>query len=250
LRLLTLDIETAPNTGYCWGLWQQNISLSQLIESGYMLCWAAKWTDKRGIFSRSKGDDDFLTCLHALLNECDAVIHWNGARFDMPWINSEFLRADPSLLPPSPYKQIDLLRTVRSQFKFPSNKLDYVAQALGLGHKTKGMSMDDWKGCMSNDERSWKKMLSYNKRDVSLTEKVYFKLLPWIKNHPNVNLHEPLQRDSMKCPTCGSDNFIARGDIASGGGVYKRYSCHDCGHWFRGHEQVNKINVKNKTSNV
>ena len=250
MRLLTLDIETAPNTGYCWGLWQQNISLSQLIESGYMLCWAAKWTDKRGIFSRSKGDDDFLTCLHALLNECDAVIHWNGARFDMPWINSEFLRADPSLLPPSPYKQIDLLRTVRSQFKFPSNKLDYVAQALGLGHKTKGMSMDDWKGCMSNDERSWKKMLSYNKRDVSLTEKVYFKLLPWIKNHPNVNLHEPLQRDSMKCPTCGSDNFIARGDIASGGSVYKRYSCHDCGHWFRGHEQVNKINVKNKTSNV
>jgi predicted RNA-binding Zn-ribbon protein involved in translation (DUF1610 family) len=245
---LTLDIETAPNTGYCWGLWQQNISLNQLIESGYILCWAAKWTDKKGIFSRSKGDADFLTCLHALLSEADAVIHWNGQRFDMPWVHSEMLLA--GILPPSPYKQIDLLRTVRSQFKFPSNKLDYVSQALGLGHKTKGMSMDDWKGCMANDEKSWKKMLSYNKKDVALTEKCYFRLLPWIKNHPNINLHEPLQRDSMKCPTCGSENFIARGDIASGGGVYKRYSCHDCGHWFRGHEQVNKINVKNKTSNV
>tara|TARA_R110000751_G_scaffold20113_1_gene59359 strand:- start:1227 stop:1868 length:642 start_codon:yes stop_codon:yes gene_type:complete len=213
-----------------------------------MLCWAAKWTTKRGVFSRSKGDEDFLTCLHALLSEADAVIHYNGQRFDMPWVHSEMLLA--GILPPSPYKQIDLLRTVRSQFKFPSNKLDYVSQALGIGHKTKGMSMDDWKGCMANDEKSWKKMITYNKRDVSLTEKVYFKLLPWIKNHPNQNLYEDKVIDKMRCPTCGSEHFIARGNIATSSGVYKRYSCNECHHWFRGHEQIAKINVKNKTSNV
>jgi len=216
----------------------QNISLSQLLESGYILCWAAKWTDKKGVYSRSKGDKDFLSCLHALLCDCDAVIHYNGTKFDMPWINSEFLLA--GLPPPSPYKNIDLLRTVRSQFRFPSNKLDYVATALGIGHKNKNMSMDDWKGAMNDDPKSWAKMIRYNKNDVKLTAELYFELLPWIKGHPNSSLYRQFDgRDGgMGCPKCDSKDIIARGNIKTDGAVYKRYSCKSCNSWFRG-----KVNI-------
>ena len=74
-----------------------------------------------------------LEGIHSLLDEADAVCHYNGTKFDMPTLNKEFLVH--RMTPPPPMKQIDLLRVVKSQFRFPSNKLDYVAQRLGLGKK-------------------------------------------------------------------------------------------------------------------
>ena len=47
MKILILDIETSPHTGFHWGLFQQNISIGQLIESSTVLCWAAKWLGKR-----------------------------------------------------------------------------------------------------------------------------------------------------------------------------------------------------------
>lgn len=43
MKILMLDIEVSPNTAHVWGLWQQNVSINQLMESSYTLCWAAKW---------------------------------------------------------------------------------------------------------------------------------------------------------------------------------------------------------------
>ena len=87
--------------------------------------------------------------------------------------------------PPSQFKQLDLLQTTRQQFRFPSNKLDYVSQQLGLGSKTKHMGMEMWRDCMDGCPKAWKIMKRYNMQDVRLTEKYYKRLLPWIKNHPN-----------------------------------------------------------------
>ena len=46
-KILSLDIETAPAKVYCWGLWDQNIGINQIVEDGYVLCWCAKWIDKK-----------------------------------------------------------------------------------------------------------------------------------------------------------------------------------------------------------
>ena len=43
MKILLLDIETAPNIVHSWGLWQQNIGLPQIVKSGYTICWSAKW---------------------------------------------------------------------------------------------------------------------------------------------------------------------------------------------------------------
>ena len=43
MKVLFLDIETSPNVAHVWGIWQQNVSLNQLMESSYTMCWAAKW---------------------------------------------------------------------------------------------------------------------------------------------------------------------------------------------------------------
>ena len=130
------DAETSPLTVYSWGLWQQNISIGQIIDSSFVMCWAAKWLGTDQILFDSvkrSGKKKMLLRLYKLLDEADAVIHYNGSKFDVPVVNKEFLLQGWN--PPSSYQQIDLLKTARQRFKFPSNKLDYVANALGFGKK-------------------------------------------------------------------------------------------------------------------
>jgi predicted RNA-binding Zn-ribbon protein involved in translation (DUF1610 family) len=152
----------------------------------------------------------------------------------MPTINKEFVLN--SFSPPSPYKQIDLLRVVRSNFRFPSNKLDYVSQRLGLGEKVQHEGMALWTKCMKGDNDAWERMQEYNIQDVVLLESLYNKLLPWIKTHPNRNLFS----ESAVCPTCGGSSIQKRGQAISLSGTYQRYQCRDCGSWSQGTKSLRK----------
>lgn len=109
--------------------------------------------------------------------------------------------------PPAPYKQIDLLQVVKSNFKFPSNKLDYISQRLGLGQKVEHEGMALWTKCMKGDKAAWQRMEEYNIQDVVLLEDLYKRILPWIKNHPNMNVY----KDGPICPTCGDEHLQKRG---------------------------------------
>jgi DNA polymerase elongation subunit (family B) len=238
LKILTLDIETAPNQVYTWGLWKQNIAVNQIVKSGHILSWSAKWTDKKDTINRNLFEDgktSMLRGIHTCLDEADTVVHYNGIKFDIPWINGEM--AKERLAPPSPFRQVDLLRVVRNQFNFPSNKLEYVAKALGVGKKTDIMTFEDWVGCMNDDPASWKKMIHYNNKDVELTEELYFRLLPWIKQHPNHGLYLV---EKKVCPNCGGSHYQQRGTARTAVGIYKRYQCQDCGKWFRGNVNEHK----------
>lgn len=233
MHILHLDIETSPNTAHVWGLWKQTVSIKQLMESSYTLCWAAKWHGKKKVLFNSlykSTEEEMLEELWHLLDEADVVVHYNGSKFDIPTINKEFLLRGYS--PPSPYKQIDLLRVTRKTFKFPSNKLDYVANALGLGEKVKHIGHELWINCMANDPVAWKQMEKYNKHDVVLLEKLYDELLPWISSHPNHALYTDVSRPT--CTNCGSDYVHSRGLAITGTQKYKRYQCINCHTWMRG----------------
>lgn len=230
MKILLLDIETAPNLVHVWGLWQQNVGLPQIIDSGYVLCWAAKWLGHDDVMFDSVHKSSprrMLKRIHRLLDEADAVVHYNGTKFDIPTLNKEFLLYN--LAPPAPYQQIDLLKTARSKFRFPSNKLDYVANALKLGKKIKHRGHDLWIACMNRDPQAWIEMEEYNKNDVVILEKVYEVLKPWIKGHPN---HSVFNGD-LSCPACGSTHHHSRGYSYTRAGKYRRYQCLDCSSWFR-----------------
>jgi DNA polymerase elongation subunit (family B) len=164
--------------------------------------------------------------IHKLLDEADVVIHYYGSRFDIPVLNKEIIMH--GMTPPAPYKEIDLLKTVRSKFRFTSNKLDYVAQRLGLGKKHE-TDFKLWVDCMNKDPKAWKKMERYNRQDVKLLEKLYVKLLPWIKGHANHNLYGK----SLVCPNCGSSKMQKRGVATTATLRYTRYQCTGCGRWSR-----------------
>lgn len=234
-KILILDIETAPNIAYVWGMWKQNINPEWIAANGYVLCWTAKWLgNDELIFRRLKPGKplNLLGPIHKLLNEARAVIHYNGKKFDIPTLNKEFLTH--GMTPPSPYKQIDLLQTMWSNFLFPSNKLDYVTQTLKIGEKLRHEGPELWIGCMNDKSESWAKMEAYNKRDVELTEKLYRRLLPWIKGHPNLASFMGLEG----CPSCGSEEFRRDGSHLAQVLKYDRYQCSACGSWFRGTKSI------------
>lgn len=236
MKILLLDIETAPNLVTVWGLWNQNVATNQIMDSGYVMCWSAKWVGKDEIMFSSIHKDtpqDMLLKIHGLLDEADAVVHYNGKKFDIPTLNKEFLLFD--MTPPAPYKQIDLLHVARRQFKFPSNKLDYIAQALKLGKKVKHIGHELWIRCMSQDEEAWKLMEEYNKHDVVLLEKVYSKLKPWIRGHANYSIYG---EDHNVCPNCGGKHYHKRGIYYTNTRKYQRYKCLSCGTWFRSNKSI------------
>lgn len=227
-KILVLDIETCPHQSFTWGLWNQNISLSQLIEASTVLCWAAKWVGHKQVHFASILDDSPRTMIkkiHKLIDEADAIVTYNGKKFDLPTLQREFLLH--RLAPPSPYKDIDLIQTVRSKFNFASNKLDHIAQELGIGMKVSHEGMPLWIECMAKNPKAWKVMKKYNIQDVKLTEDVYKRLQGWIVTQFNFNAHS---HDHV-CPACDSTNLQRRGFSVVGANKYQRFHCQNCGKW-------------------
>ena len=232
MKVLFLDLETTPMTAHTWGLWDQNISINQILDHTEVMCFGAKWKGKDKVIFKSShhhGKKEMLQEIHKLIDEADAVVGWNSAAFDMKHLNREFLEA--GMFPPSPTRDIDLMRAVKAKFKFPSNKLDYVAQKLGVGAKVKHSGFDLWIKCMAGNNKAWKEMKEYQIQDVELLVELYDKLLPWIPAHPNTALYDDVEGG---CTSCSSLRLERRGFAISSTGKYQRYQCKDCGSWMKG----------------
>ena len=232
IKTLLLDIEAAPTIGYLWSLRSDYIPAEHIVEPGYTLCWSAKWHGKPGIMFDSihrSGARRFTRAIHNLLGEADAVISYNGRRYDLPTLQKDFLLQRFS--PPAPYSQIDLYQTAK-KFNFISRKLNFICKQLDIGEKMKHRGMDLWTGCMHGDEKSWKEMERYNKKDVTLLEQLYDILLPWVQGHPNASLYS--DTDKPTCPNCGATNLQRRGVARTAVCIYARFQCKGCGAWSRG----------------
>lgn len=228
MKILLLDIETAPAIAAVWSLRADYVPLERLIADPYTLCFAAKWADEREMRFHARwagGHARMVRAAHKLLSEADAVVHYNGTKFDIPVLRWEFMAAH--LGPPAPFKQVDLYRTMRTAAPL-SRKLDFVAQRLGLGAKTKHKGMELWRACMDGDKAAHKVMERYNRQDVNLLERLYAELLPWIPLHPNRAIE-----DGHACPRCGSDKLQARGTVESATRRYRKWKCNGCGGWSR-----------------
>lgn len=240
-KTLFIDIETSPNLAHVWDLWNQNIGLSQLMESGQMLCFAACWLDKpdKMIFYSEweHGHSTMVKAAWTLLDEADVVVHYNGKRFDVPWLQREFVELE--LSPPAPFRQVDLYSVVRSQFRFPSNKLEYVANRLLGVTKVKHTGHSLWVGVMNGEKAAQILMRRYCKQDVKLLVPLYYKLLAWAPRIPN----QASYAGEDVCPGCGSANLRREGYATLQTRKYPRFQCRDCGKWSRGTRSVSSVTI-------
>jgi hypothetical protein len=147
--------------------------------------------------------------------------------------------------PPTPYKSVDIYRTVTSRFDFSSNALDYVNKSFGLGRKIENSGLSLWKQCIAGDRNALNDMVTYNRGDVTALEETYLRLLPWIPNHPNIGLWHGT--DERCCSFCGSENLtVTRKDFQTPSGLYEGFRCDDCGGL--GRDSLNKLSAKKRKS--
>lgn len=228
-RILALDLETSPNVAHVWGLWNQNVSIKQLLESTEVICFGARWLGDESVEIRSvfkDGKKKMLERIWELMDEADAIMGWNTKGFDVKHLNREFI--ENGMLPPSPHIDLDLMLKSKAVFRFPSNKLDYFVQKMGIGKKVAHEGHELWIKCMAGDAEAWDRMYEYQRHDVDLLIGVYEKLQPWIKGHPNFGL---FTGEAFCCTNCGSTDVQKRGFYYTGASKFQRYRCNGCGKW-------------------
>lgn len=238
--------------GWVWGIWEQNVH--EIERDWYVLSFAAKWlgekktevyalTDFTGYKKDPYNDQKLIEKLWSFFNEADVIVGHNIDAFDVRKANARFLVHHKQ--PPKPYKTVDTLKVARRYFKFESNKLDHLGRDLGLGRKIVHTGFDLWKRCMTGDRDAWETMKKYNKQDVELLERVYKRMLPWVRNHPNMNLY---LGQNGGCPNCGSRLLIKNGLRRNEAGVQQRYACSSCGNTriVGEKEKAPKVNYKNE----
>ena len=229
-KVLILDIEWRPALAYVWRMWDVNIAPNQLIDHGNMLCFCAHWEGSKEFLFYSEWVDGRKGMAQAaldLLSEADAVVTYNGDKYDLPKITGEILLA--GLAPPPVVTSIDVIKAVK-KFGFNMNRLAYIGPLLGLGGKVKHEGFDLWKDVMAGKPAAQAKMQKYCTQDVRLLAKLYAKIKPFIRNHPHMG--EKNKPDN--CGACGSDKMQNRGFRRTKSFKIQRVQCQTCGSWADG----------------
>lgn len=244
MKVLYVDLETSPNIADVWGLWQQNVGLVQLRESTRIMGFGYKWRDGKSVrwvgeYDAATGEfsnrQAMLEQAHRLYDRADVVVTYNGDRFDHLHFNREWVEA--GMTPPSPVVSLDLFKVVKKQFRFPSNKLAYVADRLLGDTKIKHSGHQMWRDCLDPDveperrRRAWAAMAKYCRQDVALMEPLHTKLLPWLPSKVNAALIAG--GEVFACQKCGGEDLEKRGLAYTATRAYQQYRCRGCGGWTR-----------------
>lgn len=249
-RVLLIDIETSPITGYTWSTYQDNVL--KILEPSKILSVAWKFLGEDDTYCKTlpdypkykKGlieDEALVKEAWGLLDGADVVVAHHGSRFDLPKLNARFVYYD--LRAPSAYQVIDTKKVASRYFRFDSNSLNNLGQYLGCGSKVQNGGFDLWVRCIAGDSQAWELMREYNIQDVVLLEKVYLKLRPYITNHPSLPLIAGVS-SGTQCPSCSSEKIQKRGFTFTKTGRKQRYQCSECGSWSSGpYEKIKNSNI-------
>lgn len=235
MKIYILDIETAPNLAYVWGVWKQNIGENMMHSHSYIMSCSIKELGKPDVTyfeNRTEDDTDIVKKISRHLNDASFVIAHNGRKFDIPLIKA---RAVINGLPPmAPFKVIDTLDLAKREFRFIRNTLSNLATQLKVEHQKLTQrqfnGFELWKECLAQNDEAWAEMKLYNILDVVVLEEVYIKLRAWSSNHPSVTTATG-DEDCKSCPTCKSHSIIRSGYYYTNKGKYQRYRCQSCGTW-------------------
>lgn len=238
-RILVLDIETQRAIVETFSLFRPFIGIDRVIKPTRVLCFAAKWRgEDRMIFKSAWVDDDedayrrMMQSAWDLMNEADIVVTWNGDRFDIQWFESEFVRL--GLGRPTPYKSVDLIKTVKRWFKggLMSMKLDWSSRMVLKDAKLHHGGTDLWHdiryGTRDVRRDAQRTMRNYNEHDVRLTERLFEHYLPYLSI--NLALYEKNDDGLMHCTKCNGTDLKRDGVKfrATNAGLYQMWRCKDC----------------------
>ena len=229
-KRLFYDIETSYNIVKSWRIgFNINLNMEDIIQERAIITIAYKWEGEEDVtvLSWNKGcDKEIIKDFVKVMAEADELVGHNVDRYDTKFIMARALKHNIPVLPK--YQSTDTLKLAKKHFMLNSNKLDYIAQYLGIGHKTKHRGMEMWDDIiLRNDPKALEEMIEYNVQDVFLTEQVYHKLMEY--SLPKVNHASKQTGDKHTCPQCGSNHAeLHKTYISSSGTKTRLMNCLNC----------------------
>lgn len=236
LRKAFWDIETSPNIGTFWRPGHKiSLSYDNIIQERTILCAAWTFDDDDTIYYSDKlkfnkgvpDDKAIVEDLAKAFEDVDILIHQNGDKFDLPWVNGRALyHGIPRI---APVRTLDILKIARKTFNLNSYRLDYLGEYLGVGNKIE-TSYGLWKDVMAGDKRALNQMIEYNQQDVHLLREVYKKIEPY---NDSVVIDNTIDEDNPVCPFCNSKHIQSRGRYLNLKTYRNRYQCRGCGKFLK-----------------
>lgn len=227
VRRLFYDIETSPNVVLSWRIgYKINLDHSNILKERAIITIGYKWEDEKTAhvltWDENQDDKAMLVRFLEIANQADELVAHNGDGFDMPWFKTRCIFH--GLQPMPDYKTVDTLAWARRKFYFNSNKLDYIAQYLGLGAKIK-TEFGLWKEIVLNrDAAALKRMCDYCAKDVLLLQEVWARLSELVAPKTHVGVLAGGERWSS--PYSGSTNVhLSKTKVTAGG--TKQYQMRD-----------------------
>ncbi len=199
-----------------------------ILEERRIICVAWKWAHEKKVhhldWGRNRDDRKLCAGFSKVIESADEAIGHNGDRFDVRWLRTRSLYHRVPF--PPRVVSIDTLKSCRSLFYFNSNRLDYVAEYLGLGKKMDVGGFDVWKQLtVNNPPKLLAKMVRYCKHDVRLLEAIFNELNPYLPAKTKA-----WSRLVSACPECGgTETIVSKERVSAAGERRTQLVCSDCG---------------------
>lgn len=233
-KILLIDVESAPALAAVHTLWPNGISYKAIVQDWFLICACWKWLGEKEVYSseikKETQDKQVAADLAAVWAEADIVIGHNHKKFDSRKLQSRLIYHQLPPLANTPL--LDTLTEVRKTSAEISNRLDYLGIHL-IGQRKLETGQELWLKAMkgTKEQQALNDMVKYCKQDVNLLEKVYLRLLPYMKTHPHVGVLRGHDRD-VSCHKCDSTKLQNRGTFVTVAGLVKqRMCCTKCGSW-------------------
>lgn len=239
-----IDLETLPLKieGTLWGIRDQYITYDMIKQNSVMLSWAGKYLYDSQMYSDVMNSKEALKynsrritkSLREFVDTCDIVIGHNWRGFDYGILNFELTRHE---LPPVKYRTIDTYSLIKSNYRLPSYKLDYVNTVFGIRTKVSHEGKGLWDRCVRGEEDALVEMLTYNEGDILANEELFWKIQPYCDNSiPNFGTYQ----DSVpQMCQCGSTAFKKEDRLwYTNLSSFERFACKNCGAVHRGRKNL------------
>lgn len=193
-RVILFDLETLPNLKEAMKVFTglgayPGLTLKASINSVICVGWKVLGEKETHCFNawdfpkrweKSVNDDlEVVKWAREIIAGADVVITHNGKRFDWKFFQTRI--AYHGLEPLPKIHHIDTVQESKKHLYLFNNRLNTVAKFLTKTKKKDTGGWELWEKVLERDRKSQKKMTAYCKQDVRVLEKVFKKLLPFIR---------------------------------------------------------------------
>ena len=249
-KILTIDLERLPGRVEL-EMWHPRdfgrlnyVHPDKWTELPRTLCLSYKWYGVKevGFIAAWDDPDDPHYCAKQawhLYDEADVVITFNGTNADHKWLRQDWAVADLPMV--TPWRNVDLFAVARREFAFESKSLRHLCDRLGLPNKAGHYDSKVAQAAADGDEKARRKLIRYSKQDSRITEIVFDRLRPYVRN---INFGLYAADGATCCTNCGSTNLEPAGWGVTAVTKYPAYRCKDCGTVMRGKHRAAAVPMR------